>query len=89
MTKPYKIKYAGTFRDLIRYLDPDCIESAERGKGALIGMVGTMMAIKGMEFKRALATVIANSPRGARVEIRRVPESWRHDWREIADELGV
>ena len=89
MTKPYKIKYAGTFKDAIRYLDPEYIPSAERGKGALIGMVAAIMAIKGMEFRRALATVIANMPKGAHVEIRRVPEPWRDDWREIADELGV
>ena len=88
MVKSYDVKYSATLRDAIRYLDPHWVQSAERGKGALIGMVAAIMAMKGMSFRRALATVIANIPEGTNVEIRRVPEHWRDDWREIDAELG-
>ena len=87
-TKPFEVKNSAMLKDAIGYLDPHWIRSAERGKGALIGMVAAIMATKGLNFKRALATVIANIPEGTNVEIRRVPEHWRDDWREIDAELG-
>lgn len=84
---PWNVPHPGTLRDAIRYLDPEWIDDAKLGEGALIGMVSAIMALKGMNWERAVATIIENMPRDMEPSIRRVPESWREQWTEIIEKF--